>query len=407
MDFIDRQVAGRILDAARYFPAVVLCGARQTGKTTLLRHLFPGHSYVSLDRPLMASMADEDPEAFLTRYPPPLLIDEVQYAPRLFRYLKAAIDADRHAPGRYILTGSQQFSLMKGVSESLAGRVAVFSFEGLSLRELAGRVSPHAAAESWLPVLTRGGYPELWRDPEMPADLFLDSYIATYLERDVRQVLNVGNLRDFERFMRACALRSGQLLNRSDIARDIGVSVPTVTSWISVLEALGQIHLLEPWFSNPTKRLVKSPKLYFADVALMIRFCGLPADQLLFSPFIGAVWETFVYAELRKQLAFCGSRAGLWFYRDQSGLEVDFIIDEGGRRHLLECKWTGSPDLRMAEPALALKKQWQAPSAPAGETSQSTIGLSVGVVSRASEVFSTSGVHFSSPTGLWPQPPNE
>lgn len=405
MDFIDRQLGHRLLEAARHFPAVVLCGARQTGKTTLLRHLFPGHVYVSLDRPLTASMADEDPEAFLSRYPAPLLIDEVQYAPRLFRHLKASIDADRHAPGRYILTGSQQFSLMKGISESLAGRVAVFSFEGLSLSELAGRVSPVVDPESWLPVLTRGGYPELWRDPDMPVELFLDSYIATYLERDVRQVLNVGNLRDFERFMRACALRSGQLLNRSELARDIGVSVPTVTSWISVLEALGQIHLLEPWFSSPTKRLVKSPKLYFTDVALMIRFCGLPADQLLFSPFIGAVWETLVYAELRKQLAFEGSRARIWFYRDQSGLEVDFIIDEGSRRQLLECKWAGSPDLRMAEPALALRKQWQ--NAAAGVQAGASAAMSVGVISRSPEVFTASEVRFSPPAGRWFQPPNE
>jgi predicted AAA+ superfamily ATPase len=239
----------------------------------------------------------------------------------------------------------------------------------------------------------------------MPVELFLDSYIATYLERDVRQVLNVGNLRDFERFMRACALRSGQLLNRSELARDIGVSVPTATSWISVLEALGQIHLLEPWFSSPTKRLVKSPKLYFTDAALMIRFCGLPADQLLFSPFIGAVWETLVYAELRKQLAFEGSRAGIWFYRDQSGLEVDFIIDEGSRRQLLECKWAGSPDLHMAEPALALRKQWQNPAA--GVQAGASAAMSVGVISRSPEVFTASGVRFSPPAGRWFQPPNE
>lgn len=236
----------------------MLAGPRQTGKTTLLRHLFPEHRYVTLDRPLLAEQAEEDPESFLSQNPPPVLIDEVQYAPGLFRHLKLKIDENREAKGQFILTGSQKFTLMKGVSESLAGRVAVFDFEGLSALEIGERNRPDLSPESWFPYFSRGGFPELWQYPDMPSELYLDSYIATYLERDVRQVLAVGSLRDFERFLRACALRSGQQLNKSDLARDVGISVPTAGEWLSVLTALGQVHLLEPWFGNLNKRLVKA-----------------------------------------------------------------------------------------------------------------------------------------------------
>lgn len=348
MSLIPRKLGAQLIDAARYFPAVVLAGPRQTGKTTLLRQLFPEHHYVALDRPLLAEQAEEDPEAFLAQYPAPLLIDEVQYAPGLFRFLKLQIDENRDKKGQFILTGSQKFTLMKGISESLAGRVAVFDFEGLSALEVAARYTPDATPESWLPFFTRGGFPELWQHSDHPVELYLDSYIATYLERDVKQVLAVGSLRDFERFLRACALRSGQQLNKSDLARDVGISVPTVGEWLSVLEALGQIHLLEPWFGNLNKRLVKSPKLYLAEPSLMAYLCGLRPASMLTSPLIGALWETFVFAELRKQLAFQGQKTSLWYYRDQSQLEVDFVWETGSDLQLIECKWTASPTRSMA-----------------------------------------------------------
>lgn len=347
VDFIKRKLSARILEASRHFPALVLAGPRQTGKTTLLRNLFPTHHYVTLDRPLVAEQAEEDPESFLTSHPPPVLIDEVQYAPRLFRFLKIKIDEQRDAKGQFILTGSQKFTLMQGVSESLAGRVGVFDFEGLSFLELVESSKLQDFPEDVASFMLRGGFPELWQDMTRTTDVYLDSYIATYLERDVKQVLAVGSLRDFERFLRACALRSGQQLNKSDLARDVGISVPTASQWLGVLVALGQVHLLEPWFGNLTKRLVKSPKLYLAEPAIMAYLCGLDEKSLSTSPLAGALWETLVFAELRKQLSYVGSRKKLWYYRDQSQFEADFVIESASSLELLECKWTSLPNRSM------------------------------------------------------------
>lgn len=192
-------------------------------------------------------------------------------------------------------------------------------------------------------IFALGGFPELWVDREKPRRLFLDSYIATYLERDVRQVLAVGSLRDFERFLRACALRSAQVLNKSDLARDVGISVPTVTEWLSVLETLGQIVLLEPWFGNLTKRLVKSPKLYMSDPAMMIHLTGQSDAPLANSAFIGAFWETLVFSELRKQLSAKDQGGKWWFYRDQEQTEIDFILEQGSDLTFFECKWSDHP----------------------------------------------------------------
>lgn len=390
MSFIPRKLGTQLLEAARFFPAVVLAGPRQTGKTTLLRQLFPSHRYVSLDRPLLAEQAEEDPESFLSLYSAPLLIDEVQYAPGLFRYLKIRIDEQRELKGQFILTGSQRFTLMKGVSESLAGRVAVFDFEGLSALEVADLIHPDASPESWLPFFTRGGFPELWRDPTYPVELYLDSYIATYLERDVKQVLAVGSLRDFERFLRACALRSGQQLNKSDLARDVGISVPTAGEWLSVLEALGQVHLVEPWFSNLGKRLVKSPKLYLAEPALMAYLCGLRGETMFSSPLIGALWETFVYAEMRKQLGFFGRKEKIWYYRDQSQLETDFVLESVAGLQLFECKWTASPNAKLGANMDKIENIFV-------ERSSQHRVVRKKLISRAPENFQRENFNFASP----------
>lgn len=346
--FIERKISQRLLEASRHFPAIVLTGARQTGKTTLLRHLFPKHHYVSLDRPATAEQAEVDPEAFLAAHPAPLIIDEIQYAPSLFRFLKIKIDENRDLKGQFLMTGSQKFTLMKGLSESLAGRVAIIELEGLSCLELKEQALLNSSSDDYIDLLYRGSFPELWSDKERPAELFFDSYIATYLERDVTQVLAVGNLRDFERFLRACALRSSQQLNKSDLARDVGISTTTAGQWLSVLEALGQVVLLEPWFGNLNKRLVKAPKLYMAEPALICALAGMKKESLGQSPLIGALWETFVFAELRKQLGFAGLRPKLWYYRDQGNFEVDFILEQGTDLTLYECKWTSSPQAAMA-----------------------------------------------------------
>jgi len=351
--WFERVTASRVLEAARHFPAVVLTGARQVGKTSLLRRVFPGHAYVSLEVPSVAELAEHDPGAFFSRYPAPLLIDEVQYAPGVFRALKAVVDGDRHAMGRYVVTGSQKFELMLGVSESLAGRCAVLELEGLSAVELAaGGVEVAVELEE---VMTRGGLPELWRQRAMPSALFYGSYLATYLERDVRQLVNVGSLRDFERFMRACAARSGQLLNRSELARDVGVSHTTVNEWLSVLAASNQVSLLEPWFENVGKRVVKSPKLYLCDTGLMCFLLGVGPGELGESPYRGAVFETWVYSELRRLLQGRHAPRRLSFYRDRGQREVDFVVDGGGRFTLLEAKLTERPSNRDARHLDALR----------------------------------------------------
>jgi predicted AAA+ superfamily ATPase len=318
----------------------VLTGARQTGKTSLLLKLFPECGFVSLDLPSEAEEAEKDPRHFLLRHYPPMIIDEVQYAPKLFRHLKAEVDANRDKNGRYLLTGSQKFALMKNVSESLAGRADIVELETLSyaeIRESLPKVSVEAA-------MVRGGFPELYANPDIDAIPFYNSYLATYLERDVRALANVGSLRDFERFLRACALRSANLLNKADLARDVGISPSTANQWLSILEASGQVVLLEPWFSNRTKSLVKSPKLYLADSGLLCALLNIRnVEDLRQSPAVGAVWETFVFQQLRAREHEAGRITGLHFWRDRTR-EVDFLVDVGGNIELLEAKWSELPD---------------------------------------------------------------
>lgn len=338
--WIEREVEPLVRARAAERPVVVLTGARQTGKTSLVRRLFPDRELVSLDLPSEAEQAERDPRAFLARHPAPVIIDEVQYAPGLFRHLKTAVENRRGRAGQYVLTGSQKLPLMRAVSESLAGRAEVIELEGLSWHEVRA-ARRGAAVEAFL---LRGAFPELWARPRIDAEGFHRSYVATYLERDLRSLLQVGSLRDFERFVRGCALRTGQLLNRSDLARDVGISASTAAAWLSVLVASGQVTLLEPWYSNPGKSLVKSPKLYLNDVGLCAFLCGIRSyDDLLASPLAGGLWETLTFAEIRHRQI--GRRGGwdLFFWRDRSR-EVDFLLHRGGRFSLGDAKWTEHPD---------------------------------------------------------------
>lgn len=335
--FLPRIITKKLNRLVESFPAAVLIGARQAGKTTLLREMFADYRYISLDLPSNAEMAETAPEDLLKRYPAPVIIDEVQYAPGLFRFLKTRIDADRHTHGQYLLTGSQKFTLMRSVSDSLAGRCGLCELETLSLAEAAP--AGDIALESFM---VRGGYPELYRNPQLHMADFYEAYIASYLERDVRALLKVRELRDFERFLRALALRSGQTLNKAELARDVGISSPTANEWISVLQASNQIFLLEPWFSNKTKSLVKSPKVYLADSGLLCHLMGIRSmEALLGSSLRGAIWETFVFSELRKHHP---DGVDFWYWREQRGTEVDFLVYSGGQFDLLECKWSTHPD---------------------------------------------------------------
>lgn len=342
--FLDREIKTQLVQAADQFPVVVLTGARQAGKTTALQHFFPHYRYISLDLPSLAEQAERDPDTFLSANPPPLIVDEVQYAPGLFRHIKAAVDRNRHNNGQYILTGSQHFVLMKNVSDSLAGRAAIFELENLSLTELQAGGILAGKKQNLNTLLCRGQFPELWRNQSIDSNIYYTSYLVTYLERDVRQILNVTSLRDFERFIRLLALRSGSILNKTDLAKDVGVSIKAINDWISVLQASGQIILLEPWFSNFGKRLVRSPKVYFRDSGLLSFLLGVDENTLDRSPFKGAVWETFLFAELRKTNTFRAGQGRIWYYRDQTAREVDFILEHGGLLSFADAKWTEHPD---------------------------------------------------------------
>jgi len=340
--WIPRQLEPLLLRRAAQRPVVVLTGARQTGKTSLVRRAFSSHAYVSLDLPSEAEQAEHDPGSFLDRHKPPLVVDEVQYAPGLFRHLKASVDRNRTRNGQYVLAGSQKLVLMKGISESLAGRTDILELETLSWPEIRSVLPAVSVAE----FLARGGFPELWEKPNLDVQAFHRSYVSTYLERDLRQHLQVTSLRDFERFIRACALRTGQLLNRAELAREVGISGSTAEAWLSSLQATGQVVLLEPWFSNRTKSLVKSPKVYFADTGLCCFLSGIrSAEDLRQSPMASALWETAVFGELRRLQV---NRSGGWdlhFWRDRTK-EADFLLHRGGVYELADAKWTELPTAR-------------------------------------------------------------
>ncbi|MGP1458642.1 MAG: ATP-binding protein [Treponema sp.] len=326
-----------IAELLNFFPVVVLTGARQTGKTTLLHSFLKDFKYATLDLPSVASLAENNPEEFFKQYSPPVLVDEVQYAPSLFRYLKVLVDSNRHLMGQFVLTGSQKFSLMQNVSESLAGRAVILELEGLSWQESKGLDGINE-----LTYTVRGGFPELSRVPELPLNSWFSSYVATYLERDVRQVLNVSSLRDFEKFMRILASRNGQQIDNAIISRDLGISAKTVASWISILKDSGQISFLPAWTVNMGKRLVKTPKIYYNDTGLLCWLLGVTEENYSTSPFKGVIRETLVYSELRKAIKNGNLNRKLYFYRDANNLEVDFILTGNGFK-MIEVKSSENP----------------------------------------------------------------
>lgn len=375
-----REVIDR---ACRTFPAVVLTGPRQSGKTTLLRHGWGAtHRYLSLENPDVRQRALADPVGFLRDTPPPVILDEIQYAPGLLPYIKSWIDEDR-APGSWLLTGSQSFALMAGVTESLAGRAAILTLLPLSAREAMGvadddptiagmlRHALEGTANGEAPPdlaewLLRGSYPELAANPQVDRGLWYASYVQTYLERDVRQVIQVGNLQAFERFVRLAAARNGQILNTSELARDCGISVPTASSWLSVLEAGGIVYLLRPYHSNFGKRLIKSPKLYFMDPGLVTYLLGLHTPEpTLRGPFLGPLMESVVVGEWVRAFRHRGHPPALSFWRSGSGLEVDLVVEWDGVAYPIEVKATATPDPSHAAGLVRWRELAGAPNTPA------------------------------------------
>jgi predicted AAA+ superfamily ATPase len=336
---IRRVARAALVQLARGFPIVVVTGPRQAGKTTLVKATFRNKPYASLEDPDVREFADEDPRGFLAQFPSGAVLDEVQRCPKLLSYLQGIVDS-RSEMGLYILTGSQQLGIVAGITQSLAGRAATVALPPLSLGELRS-ASMLTQRTSLAQLVMTGFYPALYdRARKLNPSIWHANYIESYLERDVRQIVNVENLTLFQRFVRICAGRTGQLLNLSQIGSDAGVSHPTVNKWLSVLEASQIIFRLPPYYRNFSKRLVKTPKIYFLDCGLAAHLIGITRPEHFTShPLAGALFETMIVAELLKERRNRASTPNLFFWRDSAGEEIDLVIeDDAGRPIAVEIK---------------------------------------------------------------------
>lgn len=338
--WIDRALRDKLIETVNRRPVVLLTGARQTGKSSLLKHTFPRASYVTLDDSLSAKLAQENPMAFLKRFDTQdqVIIDEVQYAPNLFRSLKILVDENRTKYGKWILTGSQHFLLMKDLGESLAGRISILDLGSLSSIELNASLSIERKED----LLWKGGYPEIWAH-DLPVEMFFGDYIKSYLERDLKDFMNIYKLQNFRSFLFLLSTRAAQLLNFRELSKKAGVSESTVKSWITALEATGIIALLPPYFENLGKRIIKSPKLFFRDNGLLAHLLSInDYSSMERSSHIGHLWENFVFTEFIK----AGLKEGrdLFFFRDSNGVEIDFILYKGITIHMVEAKYSELPD---------------------------------------------------------------
>ncbi len=382
--FVKRTLENSLLQASQAFPVILLTGPRQVGKTTLLEQCSEGRSYVTLDNLDDRALAKNDPSLFLQRYSPPLIIDEVQYAPELFSYIKMAVDKSKQK-GQFWLTGSQKFHLMNNITETLAGRVAIIDMLGFSQAERDGRADK---TDSFLPTrqwieasrgqcsdkqlmdvyseIWRGSFPAMWLPlvdsdtdrqndrrghstvaaSNMDRDLFYNGYIQTYIQRDVRDLSQVGDALSFRTFLKVVAARTGQLLNYADIARDVSIDQKTAKSWISILEASGLIYLLYPYYNNITKRIIKTPKLFFLDTGLCAYLTSWTSMETLEAGAMsGAILETYLFCEILKSYWHNGKQANFYFYRDHDQKEVDLIIEQDNMLYPVEFKKTATPSL--------------------------------------------------------------
>lgn len=347
---IPRTLQATLRNVARQYPVVTLTGPRQSGKTTLVRDTFPDHEYASLEEPDVREYALADPRGFLAQFTGRVILDEAQRAPDLFSYIQTLVDQE-DVPGRYVLSGSQNFLLLRSISQSLAGRSAILHLLPLSLSELLGRRPfpleklgheiPGGRQESpsdVMQVLWRGFYPRI-HDKGLDPATWYSGYYQTYVERDVREIVNVGDLESFGRFVRLCAGRNGQLLNLTSLGNDCGITHTTASRWLSILEASFLLYLLRPYHTNFGKRLIKSPKIYFLDTGLLCYLLRIQSpEDLRLHAARGAVFESFVIAELVKNFLHQGREPDLYFWRDSAGHEIDAVIDRGRDRLAVEIK---------------------------------------------------------------------
>lgn len=363
--YIHREIETILRKVVNQFPSLVVTGPRQSGKSTLLKKLFSkDYAYVSFDDPVTRERAASDPEFFLDNIKEKVIIDELQYVPQLLSYVKLRIDRERQKRGSFIFTGSQQFNMIKNLGDTLAGRVAIMELLPFSLREKKkvfkkkGRFN--TAQEYFTHSCLRGSFPEIVVYKDIDEELWYSSYVRTYIERDVRTLYNIGNLRDFQRFMQLLAARCSQILNLSSLSSELGVAVNTIKRWISILEASRIIYILKPYYSNLGKRITKSPKVYFLDNGILCYLLSLKdKDYLLRGPMAGALFENFCVQEAVKTIFNQGKTPNLYYIRTHNGLEIDMLIEKSGSLFPIEFKLTKTPTLDMGKPIKRFRKLFE------------------------------------------------
>ena len=361
MDFINRHISKYISNASKTFPVLIITGARQVGKSTLLEHIIDSdRKIVSLDNPILRQSAKDDPEKFLQTYSPPVIIDEVQYAPELFPYIKIIVDKKKKN-GQFWLTGSQNFTMMKNVTESLAGRAAIIRMNNLSRSEIQNeqifpiefdikkliernKTKKDINANEIFENIFRGFYPKIWIEKDIDIKLFYNSYIDTYITRDLRNLKNIENESSFINFLKIVACRTATNVNYETLANEANITAPTAKAWLSLLVSSGLVLLIEPYLSNILKRIVKAPRMYMADTGLVCNLMGWENPTVIENSYMsGAIFETYVVNEIYKNKINRGDKPNLYFYRNNSKEEIDLIIEKNGIMHPIEIKKSANP----------------------------------------------------------------
>lgn len=380
-EYFHRKLEHPLKKALTQFPVVLITGPRQAGKSTLLQHTLKEYQYVSFDDILVRNLAESDPNLFLKTYTPPVIIDEIQYVPSLLSYIKMKVEGDRRKYGQYILTGSQIFPLMKGISESLAGRIAIFQLYPLSWKEIPG-AKPEEEMEMVRQML-KGFYPEFQVQKELSPKFWHSSYLSTYIERDLKAMRNIHDLSQFQRYLILLAARAGQLLSLNEFGKECGISQTTAKDWLTLLQATSIIFLLEPYARNLTKRVIKSPKLYFVDTGLLCYLLRIEsAEQLIHSPFVGHIFENMVVMEKVKQFAEKGERAPCYFFRTSRGLEIDLLTDYGDFLDAYEIKFSATPNPDMTRSLAQFKNEHQVRKAALLNLRSQTLPFSNGIIAE-------------------------